>query len=871
MNANESNPIPPKKAITFLRWFCRFDLLEDVEGDLLEFFDMRVKLQGARKAKWLFILDILLLFRPGIIKPFYQYNRLNTNLMLKNHIKIAWRHLFKNKAYSLLNIGGLAMGMTVAILIGLWIWDELSFNKYHQNYDKIAQVMQNQTFGGEIQTWRGEAKQLAPALRSSYGKYFKHVTMSSYIRGYTLANDEKTITRSGVFMEAGAPEMLTLNMLTGTWTGLIDPYSILLSESTAKAFFGAKEPINKILKLDNNSELKVTGVYEDLPHNSTFANLGFIAPWELYEKGLPDWLEWGNSWFQTFVQIAENTNMDQISGIIKDVKLNNIDDDGERFKPELFLHPMPRWHLYSEFKQGVSVGGRIQYVWLFGIIGVFVLLLACINFMNLSTARSEKRAKEVGVRMAIGSGRSQLISQFFSESLLVAVLAFVVSLLWVQLILPFFNEVAGKEIAILWSNPLFWLLSIAFTLVTGIIAGSYPALYLSSFPAVKVLRGTFRVGRFAAIPRKVLVVVQFTVSVTLIIGTIIIFQQIMFAKNRPIGYNKDNLVSIPIKNKEITSHYGAFRHELLQTGAVEEVAKSESPITQTFTTNSGLDWSGKDPGMQDVFVTVRITHEFGKTVGWRIKDGRDFSTAIPSDSMGFVINEAAVEYLGFENPIGETLKWGDNGTYKIIGVVANMVTQSPYLPAKQTIFFIDYRRSNFANIKLNPNTDTSEAIAKIEEVFKKYDPANPFEYQFMDDDYARKFGNEERIGKLASFFAILAILISCLGLFGMASFIARQRTKEIGIRKVLGASVANLWRMLSSDFVVLVVLSCLISIPIAYYFLEGWLQQYEYRIEISYQAFVLAGVGALIITLLTVSYQAIKAAVANPINSLGTD
>lgn len=790
--------------------------------------------------------------------------------MLKNYIKTAWRQLLKNKLYSFLNIGGLAMGMTVAMLIGLWVWDEVTFNRYHQNYDRIARVMQNQTFaGGEIQTWRSQALQLGPELRTTYGANFKYITMADFIQEHTLIYNEKALTRMGSFMESQAPEMLTLKMLSGTLLGLTEPHSILLSASTAKAFFGNEDPINKVMSIDNMPEVKVTGVYEDVAHNSSFVNLRFIAPWQLYVESLPEWLSWGNSWFQTIVQIADNAEMDQVSSVIKHAKLNRVrQEDDARFKPELFLHPMREWHLYAEFSQGLNVGGRIQYVWLFGVIGIFVLILACINFMNLSTARSQKRAKEVGVRKAIGSGRGQLIYQFFTESLLVSALAFAVSLLCIQLIFPYFNEVTNKEISILWSNPEFWLLATGFTLFTGVLAGSYPAFYLSSFRAISVLKGIFKIGQSATIPRKVLVVVQFTVSITLIIGTIIVFQQIQFVKNRPIGYNKDNLITIPIKNEDIHNHYEAFRNDLLQTDVVEEVAKSASPITQTFVTNSGLQWRGKEPGMPDEFVTVRITHEFGKTIGWQINQGRDFSRDFKTDSLGLVINETAATYMGFENPVGEKINWLGNGTFTIIGVVKNMITQSPYAPVKQTLFFIDYNRSNVVNIRIRPNTRVNQALTKIENVFKKHDPVNPFEYSFTDQAYAEKFDNEERIGTLASLFALLAIFISFLGLFGIASFMAQQRIKEIGIRKVLGASVPSLWSMLSKDFVALVILSCVIATPIAWYFLDAWLQQYEYRTQISYWVFAAAGMGALFIAILTVSFHAIKAATTNPVNSL---
>ncbi len=792
--------------------------------------------------------------------------------MYRNYFKIGWRNILKHKGYSLINISGLAVGMAVALLIGLWLHDELSFNKYHENYDRIAWVMQNQTFDKVgTQTNDNQPLQLAPELRENYGTYFEHISMASFLQARTLRNDDKALIKTGMFMEAVVPEMLTLEMLSGTRQGLVEPNSILLSESAALAFFGEGDPVNEILQIEVWFTVKVTGVYKDIPHNSSFAEVEFIAPWELYESGLPDYLSWGNNWFQTIVLVADHTNMNQASAAIVDAKKKRVtEDEGARFNPEMFLHPMSKRYLFSEFEDGVSVGGRIQYVWLFGIIGVFVLLLACINFMNLSTARSEKRAKEIGVRKAIGSLRSQLINQFFTESLLIAILAFILSLLLVQLILPVFNEVADKEISVLWMNPVFWLLGLGFVLLTGILAGSYPALYLSSLKAVTVLKGTFRTGRLAALPRKVLVVVQFAVSVSLIIGTLIIFQQIQFVKDRPLGYDTDRLLTVPARG-EINQRFDAVRNELLQTGAVENVAKSESSVTQMGTTNSGLGWRGKAPGMQDEFVTMRITHEFGKTIDWNIIEGRDFSQEFATDSMGLVINEAAVEYMGFEDPIGEQVDWGENGIYTIIGVVENMITQSPYATVKQMLFFIDYNRTDLLNIKLKPDVSAQAALADIESVYKKFDPSVPFTYSFADEQYARKFGNEVRVGKLSGFFAILAIFISCLGLFGLASFVAEQRTKEIGIRKVLGASVTNLWQLLSRDFLGLILIACLVAIPFAYYFGSDWLQNYDYRTDLHWWVFAAAAGGALVITVATVSFQTIKASTVNPVKSLRSE
>jgi len=796
--------------------------------------------------------------------------------MIKNYLKIAWRNLVKNKASSFINIGGLAVGMAVAILIGLWMYDELSFDTSYPNYKKIAVCMQNQFINNETDTWNSEAITLGPALRANYGSNFRHVLMASWTGDHFLTLNNKTLTEKGNFIEPGITDMLSLSMVEGTRNGLADPNTILLSQSVVKAVFGSADPMNKTLMLDRKTAVKVTGVYRDLPYNSSFGDLTFIAPWQLlvninhYATFFNN--PWGASWFQTYVQIADNADMSQISARIKDVKMNAIRGKSDaRFKPVIFLQPMSKWHLYSDFKNGVNVGGRIQYVWLFGIIGVFVLLLACINFMNLSTARSEKRAKEVGIRKAIGSVRRQLIWQFYSESLLVAIFAFFLSLLIVQLSLPFFNEVADKRMSVLWTIPLFWLTGIGFSLLTGLIAGSYPALYLSSFNPVRVLKGTFRVGRLAAIPRKVLVVTQFTVSVVLIIGTMVVYQQIQYAKDRPIGYSRDGLVIIPLQTDEIKKEYIPLKNDLLASGAVTGAAGSEAEITSIWIGNSGFKWEGKDPALQEQFTTMAISPEFGKTVDWKIVDGRDFDASYPSDSSAIVINQTAAKFMGFRHPVGKTLEWIGNGKYKIIGVVKDMINQSPYDPITQTFFYLWDKRMNNMNVRINPKMSMHDALAKIGGIFKKYDAGTPFSYQFIGDDYAKKFDNEERVGKLAGCFAGLAIFISCLGLFGMASFMAEQRIKEIGIRKVLGATVFNLWQLLSMDFVNLIIISLLIATPVSYYFMHKWLLGYQYRTQITWWVFAIAAIGAMSLTLLTVSYQSIKAAVANPVKSLKTE
>ena len=790
--------------------------------------------------------------------------------MLRNYFKIAFRNLLKHQGYSFINIFGLAIGMGVAMLIGLWIQDELSFNKYHPNYARIAQVMQHNLYNGSKETQSNNPGVMGAEIRRQHGGDFTYVVQSSWTGSHILGVGDKRLVKEGNYCEPEITEMLGLKMLRGTRSGLEDPYSILLSQSVAEAFFGKGDPLGKIMRLDNRHDLKVTGVYEDLPYNTSFHGVTYLLPWKLYLVTNP-WVEqmkdpWGSNFSQTFAQIAENADMEKVSAKISNVKMNRVGKDEARYKPEVFLHPMRKWHLHSDFKNGVNVGGRAQFVWLFGVIGAFVLLLACINFMNLATARSEKRAKEVGVRKAMGSLRKQLINQFFLESMLVVFLAFVVSLGLVMLSLPYFNEVAGKKTAIPWASPVFWGLGIAFGLFTGLLAGSYPALYLSAFSPVKVLKGTFRVGRLASLPRKVLVVTQFTVSITLIIGTLVVFKQIEHAKDRPIGYNRAGLVSIGYE-EEVSKHYEAVRAELKSVSAIEEMTAARSPLTGTWGSNGGFDWEGKDPSQAVEFPNNAVSYEYGKTVGWTLKEGRDFSKALATDSAAFIINEAAAAFFGFRQPVGQIVRWQDK-PYRIIGVVKNLLADSPYEPVKPSLFHIAAERENLLILRLNRHLGPQDALARVERVLKKYTPNVPFAYSFVDEEYARKFGNEERIGKLATAFAVLAIFISCLGLFGLASFVAEQRTKEIGIRKVLGASVPNLWGLLSKDFVGLVLLSCLLAGPLAWYGMSRWIGKYEYRTDMPWWVFVASAAGALLITLLTVSYQAIRAALANPVKSL---
>lgn len=790
--------------------------------------------------------------------------------MLKNFIKIAWRNLLKNKVYSAINILGLAFGMAVATLIGLWLLDELTYNHYFPKHKDLAQVMITQTFNGETGTGHAIAIPLAAELRNKYGTNFKNVTLASWNQGFILGAGEKKISSSGMWVQPAFPGMLDLHMLHGSINALNDQLSIMISQSIATALFGDADPMGKTIKINNKIDLKVAGVYENMPKNSTFNDTYILMSWDKYlttEKWLQGaQTQWENHSFQMFVEKYPGGDFDAMTAKLSNITRQYAKDGDEH----VVFHPMDTWRLYDDFENGKVSGGRIKYVWMFGIIGVFVLLLACINFMNLSTARSEKRAKEVGIRKAIGSVRKQLVVQFLSESVIMAVLAFVFSIVLVLLFLPFFNQMADKQMSIPFSNIWFWLIMLVFIAFTGFISGSYPAFYLSGFNAVRVLKGTFKAGRFSALPRQIMVVVQFTISIALIIGTIIVFRQIDYAKDRPVGYTREGLITIMMNTPDLYGHYDAIRSDLLNTGVVENMAESSSPTTGTWSNQIGFDWAGKDPSSTPLFGTIGVTQDFGKTINWHILKGRDFSRDFKSDTSSMVINESAVKLMGFKNPVGKMIKF--NGQpMTIIGVIGDMVMDSPYFPVMPTVFFLNPGWANVITIKIKPTASVSAALDKIGGVFKRYNPASPFEYKFTVDDYADKFADEMRIGKLASFFAILAIIISSLGLFGLASFVAEQRTKEIGIRKVLGASVGNLWAMLSKEFVLLVSISCVIAIPLAWYYLYQWLKNYKYHTDISWWVFVAACVGAMFITLLTVSAQAVRAAVANPVRSLRSE
>ena len=653
---------------------------------------------------------------------------------------------------------------------------------------------------------------------------------------------------------------------------LKDPYSIVLTSSLSKALFGDADPMGKTVRIDNMHEVKVTGILQDIQKNSSL-QFNYLLPFS-YKLATEDWMKdaptnWYNNSFQIFVALKPGADYARLAPKIKNI----VFDNGPMMrpgKPEVILHPLKSWRLYSEFKNGKASGGFIDYVRMFSIIGLLVLLIACINFMNLSTARSEKRAREVGVRKAIGSQRRDLVLQFMTESILTTFLSFLISILFVQLTLPAFNTLTESDIHVPYSHPLFWLGMIAYVLITGLLAGSRPAVYLSSFNPVTVLKGRFHAGKAGSLFRKILVVVQFTCTIALIISTSIVYRQIQYAKNRPIGYSSERLMETDMSG-DLFDHYDALKNDLLRTGMVGSVAKASSTPTDLGSHTSLENWPGKTAADQMENVgSIAVSDNYFKTLGMQLLEGRDFSTNWAFDTASVILNEAAVKRIGLKNPLNQLITWNGGKQARIIGVIKDALIESPFESVKPLIYNHG-RGGNCILYRLTPEAKNRDAIARLTTIFDHYNPAYPYIYKFVDEEYNHKFNLETLVGKLASLFAALAIFISCLGLFGLAAYTAEQRTKEIGVRKVLGASVGQVWFLLSKDFLLLVFLSCLIASPIALYLLQHWLLKYDYRITIGPATFVLAALAALTITLVTISYQAIRAAIANPVISLRTE
>ena len=790
--------------------------------------------------------------------------------MLKNYLKVALRHLLQNKGFSFINIFGLAIGMAFAILIGLWIQYETSFDNFHKNGDRLAMALKHVQFNNEKGTQQATPLPLYYAFKNEFPE-IKRASRMDWGGDFSLKVGDKKVKKNGKHVDPDFLKMFSFPIVKGDInTALNDVNSVVISESTAKSLFGKDDPIGKNIVVNNDFNVQVKAVMKDVPKNSTL-QFDFLAPYE-YVMTHDDFIKnqksnWSNNFLLNVVELKEGVSMQAFSKKIRNI---NTERDKTLRDAYVFLKPLNEWHLKGDYKNWVQIGGKYEYIKLFAIIGIFVLLIACINFMNLSTARSEKRAREVGIRKAIGSLRSQLIVQFLSETLLTAFFAFVLAIIIIPLVLPLLKDIGFENVNFNFNNYLLVIGALIITIITGLIAGSYPALYLSSFRPVKVLKGLFKQGQGTVTFRRVLVVSQFAISIGLIISTVIVFQQIEHAKDRSLGYDTNNLISVGA-SKDLAKNFIPLKQELLASGYVESVAKASGPLTNIWNSWGDFYWEGKDPNAQISIDVIMSEWDFEKTAGLKFKQGRPFSREYKTDSNGVILNEAALNMIGYKDPIGKTMKSGDR-IINIVGVIDNMIITDPFRPVSPMVllFNAEYAQ-NFIYLRLKKGTSLKAALTDMQKIFDKYNPAFPFEYKFSDEEFEYKFNLEKQVGKLAGIFAVLAVFISCLGLFGLAAFMAERRTKEIGIRKVLGASLMNLWTLLSKEFVVLVILGCVIAAPIAFLLMNNWLQGYDYKISIKWWVFVAAGVIALIIALLTVSTQAVKAAVANPVKSLRSE
>ena len=791
--------------------------------------------------------------------------------MIKNFFKIAYRNIIRNKGFSFINISGLAIGMASAVLILLWIQNEMSHDKFHAKADRIYTANNRDKFNGQGWAWATTPTVMTPALKLNYSSDIEDVVRTNNAN-FLFTVGDKHLNVQGNFTDSGFLNVFSFPLLEGNAkNALAGSYNIVVTETLAKKLFGNEPAMGKMIRIDSVDNFTVTGVLKDLPNNTAF-KFEYLLPWSYRDKTNSPDLSWTNNSIQTYILLKPGVSQKSFDAKIRNITIDHTANTKSPSTTQVFTQLLSDQWLYSKSENGQYVGGRIEQVKLFSIIAIFILLIACINFMNLSTARSEKRAKEVGIRKVVGAQKRSLIFQFISESILLSFLAAIFAIIIVELSIGGYNELVGKELFIDFSNLYFWLTAVAFILFTGLLAGSYPAFYLSSFQPVKVLKGTFQSVSALVTPRKVLVVLQFTFAIALIICTVVVVHQIKYAEGRETGYNKDKLVYTFIQGNN-EKHYDLIKNELLSSGAVTSVTKSMSPITQRWSDGWGFTWPGSKPGDDKIdFLRFASDADFVKTMGVQLLEGRDIDIRnYPGDSTSVLLNETAVKMMNLKNPVGTTVKEIDGKDWHVVGVIKDFVFESPYQKVQQLMVFGPGAWFNVIHYKLNPMLSTGTALDKVKQIFNKYNPQYGFDYHLVDETYAQKFEQEKRTGKLAGLFAVLTIFISCLGLFGLATYMAENRIKEIGVRKVLGASAASITTLLSKDFLVLVIISFIIASPIAWYAMNKWLQTYSYRVSIEWWVFALTAILSIVIAILTVSYQAIKAAIANPIKSLRSE
>ena len=789
--------------------------------------------------------------------------------MIKNYFKTSWRNLIRNKAFSTINVLGLALGLTSSLFIFLWVKDERSMDNFHKNATYLFDVYERVFSDGKLETAPWTPGPLANELKRT-------IPEIKYASGFSRDDQglfevkEKIISLQGSFADSDFFKMFSYPLLQGTPTSALNNVgAIAISRKMAENFFGSPaEAFGKTLRYNNYTNLKVSAVFENLPENSS-QKFDYLVNW----KFLLDTVSWLKEWIYrtpyTFIQLQPNADPARVEAKIKNFLTAYINGRDAGFHLELGLQRFNEMYLNSNYQNGKPDGGRIEYVQLFSVVAIFILLIACFNFMNLATARSTKRAKEVGVRKVIGALRKTLITQFIWEAMLLAFFATVFALILVLLLLPAFNYLTAKQIEFPFSSFSFWSTIVGLVFLTGLISGSYPALFLSSLRPIKVLKGALKFSVNALWFRKGLVVFQFVLSIVMIIGTIIIMKQVNYVQTKNLGFNKENLIYIPFQG-QMANKYNIFENEILKMPGIKDVTRTDQPPTRTGAHAYDMDWRGRNPNTKTVVIHVTVGYDFLKIMNLQLLQGRDFSRNFATDTLGYIVNETALKLIGYKNPIGQPLSIFQTKGH-IIGVVRDFHFKSLHDPIEPLLINLN-EHIHWGNALVKTEAGkTKEAIASLEKVCKQLEPKFPFAYFFVDEDYKRLYDNEQTVSKLSNGFAFLAIFISCLGLLGLTMFTAEQRTKEIGIRKVIGASVNDIVMMLSKDILQLVIISAIVAAPIAWWAMNFWLQNFAYKTDVSWWIFIIAGMLAIIIALATISYQAIKAAIANPVKSLRTE
>jgi ABC-type antimicrobial peptide transport system permease subunit len=864
-----NDKMPPRIFLRFFRWYCHPKLADHIEGDLLEDYGARLRRSGKTKADLGFIIDVVLLFRSGIIRPTEGYRNLNNYGMYKSYFVIGWRNLVRNKAFSFINISGLALGLACSLIITLWVLDEKGMDAFHENNDNLFVVFHRGYHDGMISGGYANPGQLAEETKVIYPEV-KLATSLALTQLIAFEANNKTLKETGSFASPEFFSVFSFPLLAGTKESALKTTSdIAISRKMARDFFGSVEAAyGKFIRYQNRKDLRISAVFEDLPSNTSM-KFDCLVNWQTFLDE-NDWAKnWGNNSALTYVVLHPGTDVNSFKNKFQNFFDRHEEAQSETYKVKLGLQKYSEQYLNSQMENGEFVGGRIQYVNLFSLIAVFIVLIACINSMNVTTAYSLKRGREIGVRKVVGAFKSALVTQFIGEAILTALLAFAAGLIIVGSILPVFNNITQKQIQIPVGQPYFWLFVGTAAVLIGCISGSYPALYQSAFSPIKALRGVLRFGSSALWFRRGLVVFQFVLSIMLIAGTIVVSKQVEYIQAANLGYDRENLIYIRLEG-DLAAKYKVFKDHCLDINGVKMISRVTENPTRINNGTGGVEWEGKAPNSFQEFAQVAVGYDFIKTMGIEMEKGRDLSPEFKSDSAGYIVNQEALKLINYDDPIGKPLSlWDTRGT--IVGVVKDFHFNSLHTKIGPLLLRLgEEARGGWAIIRIEAGK-TKEALVGLEKVSKELNPKFPFTYQFSDDEYQKLYANEQVVSKLSNAFAFLAIVISCLGLLGLTMFTTEQRTKEIGIRKILGAPLASLFNLLSKELFILIFIAIVIASPLAWYVMNGWLQAYAYKIDITIWIFVFAGMLAVLIALVTIGFQTFKALLVNPVKSLRSE